>query len=141
MIKKECFDRLGPFNTFLYQICDVEMWLRIMFWYKIGFIPEKLSAFRVHSDSASNANLKSLRNCLDPLWLLESLSREHEIKAAHPEIERLRAIELLRFMKTLIRAPRAVTAHLKNDPVGRQGFALLPKWTKSAVGYVVSRVV
>lgn len=141
MIKKECFDRLGSFNTSLYQICDAEMWLRIMFFYKIGFIPEKLSAFRVHSDSASNSNLKSRRNCLDPLWLLESLSRESEIKAAHPQIDGLRAIELLRFIKTLIRAPRAVTAHLKNDPVGRQGFSLLPKWTKSAVGYCVSRVV
>ena len=141
MIKKKCFDRLGSFNNSLYQICDVEMWLRIMFFYKIGFIPEKLSAFRVHADSASNVNMKSRRNCLDSLWLLESLSREPEIKAAHPEIEALRAIELLRFIKTLIRAPRAVSAHLRNDPAGRQGFALFPTWTKSAVRYIGARLV
>jgi hypothetical protein len=117
------------------------MWLRIMFSYKVGFIAEKLSAFRVHPDSASNANIKSRRNSLDPLWLLESLSRQPEIKAAHPEIEALRAIELWRLLKTFMRAPRTVTAHLKNDPVGRRGFALLPGWTKSSIGYLVSRLV
>jgi len=140
LVRKECFSRLGLFNTRLYQICDVEMWLRIMFSYDIGFIPDKLSMFRFHPDSTSVANIESRRNCLDQLWLLESLLNEREIKAAHPEIERLRGLELLRLCKAFLRSPLAVTRCLRSDPVGRQGFLLLPAWTKHAAAYSVSRL-
>jgi len=107
LVRKECFSRLGLFNQNLYQVCDIEMWLRIMFFYDIGFLPEKLSAFRLHPDSMSASNIKSKRNCLDQLQLLESLLSEPEIKSAHPEIEGLRTKELWRFSKNVLaQSPR-----------------------------------
>src|SRR5262249_44736375 len=33
LVRKACFSRLGMFNPKLHQVCDVEMWLRIMFFY------------------------------------------------------------------------------------------------------------
>lgn len=140
LIKRLCFSRLGPFNRNLYQVCDVEMWLRVLFFYDVGFIPEKLSAFRFHPDSTSRSNIKSKRNCLDQLWLLEGLLSESEIKAAYPEIEGMRWLELMRFVKTFLRAPIAVALYLKKDPVGRRGFLILPAWAKSAAWYAFSRL-
>lgn len=140
LVRKECFSHLGLFNQNLYQVCDIEMWLRIMFFYDIGFVDEKLSAFRFHPDSMSTSNIRSRRNCLDPLWLLESLLSVSEIKAAHPEIDAIRGVELLRFIKTFFRAPIAVTRYLQSDPVGRRGFLLLPTWAKFAAGYALSKL-
>lgn len=140
LVRKECFSRLGLFNQNLYQVCDVEMWLRIMFSCDVGFLPDKLSAFRFHPDSMSTSNIKSRRNCLDQLWLLESLLSKREIKSAYPEIERIRGIELLRFIKAFLRSPLAVSRCLRNDPVGCRGFLLLPAWTKSAAAYALSKL-
>ena len=135
LIRKECFTRLGLFNPNLHQVCDVEMWLRIMFAYDIGFLPEKLTAFRFHSDSTSFRNLASRRNFLDQLWLLESLSNCNSIISAHPEIERIRTLELLRLAKAFLLHPLVIGRWLRTDQLARQGIRYLPKWTKSAAGY------
>lgn len=141
LIKKECFTRLGLFNTKLYQVCDLEMWLRIMFFYDIGFVPENLSAFRFHLDSASVSNLRSRRNCFDPLWLLESLSNSVEIKSTYPEIAALQTHELLRFSKTMLRNPVAISRYLLTDRQTRQAFLHLPKWALSAAAYGGKRLL
>ncbi len=140
LIRKECFTRLGLFNPNLYQVCDVEMWLRIMLSYDIGFLPEKLSAFRIHSDSTSFHNLVSRRNFLDQLWLLESLSNCNATMPAYPEIERLRALELLRLAKAFLLHPLAIGRWLRTDQLARRGIRRFPKWTKSAVGYSARRL-
>jgi glycosyltransferase involved in cell wall biosynthesis len=141
LIRKECFSRVGSFNPNLYQVCDVEMWLRIMFFYDVGFLPEKLSAFRFHSDSTSHRNIVSRRNFLDQLWLLESLSNCEAIKSEHPEIERIRALELLRLVKASLLRPSTIVRWLRTDPVARQGVLLLPKWIRSAAAYSASKLL
>jgi hypothetical protein len=106
-----------------------------MFSYDIGFLPEKLTAFRVHSDSTSFRNLASRRNFLDQLWLLESLSNCNSILSAHPEIERIRALELLRLVKAFLLHPLAIGRWLRTDQLARRGIQYLPKWTRSAASY------
>jgi glycosyltransferase involved in cell wall biosynthesis len=140
LIRKECFTRLGLFNPNLYQVCDIEMWLRIMFTYDIGFLPEKLTAFRFHSDSTSFRNIASRRNFLDQLWLLESLSNCNPIMSAHPEIEGVRALELLRLVKAFLLHPLAIGRWLRTDRMARRGIRCVPRWTKSAVGYSARRL-
>jgi glycosyltransferase involved in cell wall biosynthesis len=102
MIRRECFQRLGLFNESLAQLCDVEMWLRIMFFYDIGFLDEKLSAFRFHARSASVTNIRESKNWLDYLRLLEGLLSYREIRHQHPEIVKLRRLELLRIIARLV---------------------------------------
>jgi glycosyltransferase involved in cell wall biosynthesis len=140
LIRKECFTSLGLFNPNLYQVCDVEMWLRIMSSYDIGFLPEKLTAFRFHSDSTSFRNLASRRNFLDQLWLLESLSNCRSMKSADPEIEKIRTLELLRLAKAFLLHPLAIGRWLRTDQLARQGIRYLPKWIKSAAGYSARRL-
>lgn len=48
LIRKNVFDVVGNFDTNLCQLVDVDMWCRIMLQYKVGFINETLSYFRIH---------------------------------------------------------------------------------------------
>ena len=140
LVRKVCFSSLGMFDPKLRQVCDGEMWLRIMFCYDIGILPEKHSAFRLHRDSTSRRNLTSKKNFLDQLWLVESLSNCPSIKAEYPEIEGVRAIELLRLVKAVLLSPIAIGRCVRKDPVARQGLRNLPAWIGSAAAYSLSKL-
>jgi glycosyltransferase involved in cell wall biosynthesis len=86
LIRREVFERVGLFNTRIYQVPDTEMWLRIMFFYDVGFLDEKLGAFRLHGRSTSVQNRLTRRDLFDHFWLLEGLLSHPEIPEAHPEI-------------------------------------------------------
>lgn len=64
LIKKAAFDTLGIFNTELCQLVDLEMWLRIMSQYKIGFINRTLSSFRIHAQQQTQINSASQETLL-----------------------------------------------------------------------------
>ncbi|WP_422759563.1 glycosyltransferase [Microcoleus anatoxicus] len=57
LIKKEVFDLVGLFDVELQQLVDVEMWFRIMSYYKIGFVNKCLSHWRVHLSQLTRKNL------------------------------------------------------------------------------------
>jgi len=57
LIRKEVFDKVGLFNNELCQLVDLEMWLRIMSQYKIGFIDQVLSHFRIHPQQQTRRNI------------------------------------------------------------------------------------
>jgi glycosyltransferase involved in cell wall biosynthesis len=90
LIRREVFQRLGLFNTRLHQICDIEMWLRIMFFYDIGFVDEKLLSYRFHGQAATVSNHDTGKNKYDRFWLLEGLCSHAEITQAYPEIVKWR---------------------------------------------------
>ncbi|WP_413173381.1 glycosyltransferase [Anabaena azotica] len=56
LIKKEVFDKVGLFNSDLCQLVDLEMWLRIMSQYKIGYVNQSLSRFRIHPQQQTRRN-------------------------------------------------------------------------------------
>lgn len=56
LIKKEVFQKIGNFDSSFAQLVDLEMWLRIMVHYKIGFVNQTLSSFRVHLKQQSLKN-------------------------------------------------------------------------------------
>ncbi|ACK68498.1 glycosyl transferase family 2 [Gloeothece citriformis PCC 7424] len=58
LIKKEVFDKVGKFDPELLQIVDLDMWLRIMIFYKVGFIDQILSSFRLHPHQQSIKNIE-----------------------------------------------------------------------------------
>ncbi len=79
MVRRDAFQRVGLFNTRLRQLTDLEMWLRLAFFFDVGFVPEQLATFRLHPTSATSANAAAGGPWLDRPWLLEGLR-------AHPEI-------------------------------------------------------
>ena len=58
LLKKECFDKVGSFSEVLQQALDSDYWYRVMQYFNIGFVDEKLVKFRLHDLQASSINKK-----------------------------------------------------------------------------------
>ncbi|MHC5860777.1 glycosyltransferase [Nostoc sp.] len=56
LIRKDVFEKVGLFNPEFCQLVDLEMWLRIMSQYKVGFVDQVLSHFRIHSEQQTRRN-------------------------------------------------------------------------------------
>ncbi|MEH2045642.1 glycosyltransferase [Nostoc sp.] len=56
LIRKDVFEKVGLFNSEFCQLVDLEMWLRIMSQYKIGFVDKVLSHFRIHLQQQTRRN-------------------------------------------------------------------------------------
>jgi predicted O-linked N-acetylglucosamine transferase (SPINDLY family)/GT2 family glycosyltransferase len=64
LIRKDVFDTVGVFNPDFCQLVDLEMWLRIMSQYKVGYIDQFLSKFRIHSQQQTQKNSLSKETIL-----------------------------------------------------------------------------
>ena len=56
MMEKEIFDKIGLFDETLWGADDYDLWLRISYYYSIGFVPSPLNKYRVHSQNFSKNN-------------------------------------------------------------------------------------
>lgn len=99
LIRRDCVERLGGFNTRMFQGPDFEMWIRMMYFYDVGFLDRPLSTFRLHPFSTTYENDRLNRSWLDMLWLLEGLLSYPEIRRDYPQIRRLRWLEGARAVK------------------------------------------
>jgi hypothetical protein len=75
------------------------MWLRVIFFFDVGFVDEELSSYRHHSGSVSAAHAADTTSWVERLWLLEGLLEHPEIAAAHPELRRARLAEARRIAR------------------------------------------
>jgi glycosyltransferase involved in cell wall biosynthesis len=48
LVRRDVFARCGYFDTLCCQLADVEMWIRILARYRVGFEPSIQSTFRIH---------------------------------------------------------------------------------------------
>jgi glycosyltransferase involved in cell wall biosynthesis len=99
MVRRSAFERIGLFNERMHQGPDFEMWIRLMFHYDVGFLPDPLSTFRYHGASTTSTNHLFNRPWLDMLWLIEGLLADPEIRSKHPEISSLCYVEGARVIK------------------------------------------
>lgn len=68
LLDKRCFEKVGYFNEDLKQALDCEFWSRLMAHYKIGFVDEYLSSFRLHDAQASAVNKSEKINETEDLY-------------------------------------------------------------------------
>ena len=54
LVRRVCFEKLGPFDPTYFGSGDWQMWYRIAEDYLVGFVPEKLTSYRVHGANASH---------------------------------------------------------------------------------------
>ena len=68
LARRECFERVGPFDPSYFGSGDWQMWFRISEEYLAGFVSEPLTMYRVHGENASHK--------LDRIWLDDQRLRE-----------------------------------------------------------------
>ncbi|OGD53079.1 hypothetical protein A3K80_04965 [Candidatus Bathyarchaeota archaeon RBG_13_38_9] len=98
MLRKAFLEHIGMFNTRLREIVDYELWIRMMYFYDIGFINETLSTYRKHLSSLSASNIRQDHSWLDRLWFLEGFIQHEDIRSSYPRIKRLRYLEFCRLV-------------------------------------------
>ena len=49
LVRKECYEQIGFFNTAYRSLPDFQMWIRLFYHYSVFIIDEPLMRFRVHS--------------------------------------------------------------------------------------------
>lgn len=54
LIRRNCFERCGPFDPSFFGSGDWQMWLRIARHFHIGYVDEPLAFYRVHGQNASH---------------------------------------------------------------------------------------
>lgn len=73
LIRKECFDKHGLFNSALFPAEDWDMWLRIAPYYKFSCVSKLLVKYHKHSRNMSRDWLSMWRAC-------RRVRREHKIR-------------------------------------------------------------
>jgi glycosyltransferase involved in cell wall biosynthesis len=97
MVRRSAVEEVGFFNERLVLAFELELWLRIMTAYDVGFVDEPLSVYRHHSAALTAAIGRSWGDWLDLLWIHEALLASGRLEPAHErQVRRLRRRELLR---------------------------------------------
>ena len=82
LLHKDVFKKVGLFNNKLNQDLDLELWYRLMPFFEVGFVDEKLVKFRLHSNQVTQLNIKF--NPKDRT-LLPLIFYKHIFKYLHPK--------------------------------------------------------
>ncbi len=112
MLRRSSLERVGLVNLRVGTLSDVDLTVRLMVHYDIGFLDEELSVFRrayggltdeIHADS-----------WLDPLWVLEGLAADAATRAPVPvpELAPVLARERRNVARQLLRTGRRRPAEL-----------------------------
>lgn len=96
MMRRSAFEALGGFNPRIRQAADMDVWIRSLFFFDIGFVDQVLSVYRLVPNSLSESNRRTRSNFLDKVWLLEGLLADERIASAYPELSDLRRAEAWR---------------------------------------------
>ncbi len=90
MIRKAALERTGLFNRFLRQAVDIDLWMRLMAFFEVGFLDAALCTRRVGSTAETGPNMLERRAWLDRLWMLEGLIEIPEIRSRYPMLGSMR---------------------------------------------------
>jgi glycosyltransferase involved in cell wall biosynthesis len=125
LLARACFERCGLFNCHLRQIMDLEMWMRTMLRYRIGFVERPLCIYRLHGASVTAADQTRNRGWLDQLWLFESLLAEEDLGPLRTNVFYLRRKALRRALRMQIR--RLAKGHFTDELPRYLRFRSLPE--------------
>jgi glycosyltransferase involved in cell wall biosynthesis len=96
LVSRDSLASVGLFSPRLHQIADLDLWLRIMLSYRVGYIGHTLSQYRHHGRSVTAQNASDGRDWLDRLWMYEALLRQPTLAAEdRASVRRLRTTALL----------------------------------------------
>lgn len=73
VIKRECLDKVGHFDTSLRQAEDYDLWMRLAAEFKCGFQDVVMGTYRVHGTNTSKNNIQVTEHDLKVLNKMKSL--------------------------------------------------------------------
>jgi len=135
LARRECFEQLGRFSDAFFGSGDWEMWFRIAEKWKVGFVDQPLTFYRVHGTNASHK--------LERIWKDDQMLREWIAS-------RLESVEAGRFSDNDLRRAKAhnyaclgtVKALNGDTSGGREAYAksiqLAPERMKSYLRYAAT---
>ena len=123
LLRRAALEGVGLLNERLFQIADVELWARIAYDHRVGFVDRVLSVYRHHEQSGTAQNARARRDWFDQLWLLEGLL---EIPNLDPEDRR-----------GLQRLRQAAARRVLRAQAGR---IVQRRWTPELLEYLAYRV-
>lgn len=128
MVRMNALERAGLFTTRMRQSWDVELWLRIMASWDVGFVDEPLAHYRYHPASLTQANAQGNEDWLDLAWLYEGLLATDELGGVRDVVRRHRRHETARL-------PRRAAGRL----VRRRGLGSLGRYALYRAGRALGR--
>jgi len=139
LVRRRCYDEVGPFDPALAQVPDLEMWVRLLKRHQIHVIEEPLAAFRIIDDQ-KNASAPRPEGVVRLHWELRKVLEHYldlnraEFAKVFPEFAALmlkmknteqfkRAVDaLVRFRETLPSSQKEELSKLINNnfmrPIG-----------------------
>ena len=102
VVRRSVYEKLGGFRLHLPYTADWEMWIRIAAHYPIWYEPATLAAWRIHSESATAALVRSVETIADERRVIEISrswlppNRAETISRKARELASLRALEAAR---------------------------------------------
>jgi glycosyltransferase involved in cell wall biosynthesis len=105
MMRREAYLRLGGFNPAIRQTPDMDLWIRALACYDVGFVDEPLATYRRTSGSVTQTTAADGSRWLDKLWTYESLVEDPVIAARYPALRRALWRQRARAAARLLRGP------------------------------------
>ena len=99
MVRTTALERAGLFTSRMRQSWDVELWLRIMASWDVGFVDEPLALYRYHAASLTQANARRNEDWLDLAWLYEGLLASEELGDVRDAVRAHRRRETARLVR------------------------------------------
>jgi glycosyltransferase involved in cell wall biosynthesis len=90
MLRRACLERSLLFNRRLRSMLDMDLWIRLMAFFDVGFLDADLATRSVGTASETRAIRSRRSDWLDRLWLLEGLSEFGELWDRYPKLATLR---------------------------------------------------
>jgi len=110
MVRRSSIERIGLFSPRVAALNDLDMSMRLMALYDIGFVDEELSVFR--RTRGSLVDTLNVNDWLDRVWLLQGLAADPEMRARVPEVAPALAKERRTVARRVIRIARRRPADL-----------------------------
>jgi glycosyltransferase involved in cell wall biosynthesis len=106
LIRRQALERVGGLHLDMVGHLDVDLFMRVAYFYDVGFVDAPLFTYRRHGGSASSRRVARQLHFLDHAWSLEGLRRYPELWAAEPRLAELHVRELRRVVKRAVGAVR-----------------------------------
>jgi hypothetical protein len=132
MLRRACFGRCGLFNRHVRSYIDMDLWLRVMAFFDVGFLDVELATRGgVGASPRSLTNFAMRRHWLDRLWMLEGLSEFPELVRGYPQLSIMRRGEQKGLVVSLL------TGRYRNKDLGQAVFdscEYLRHWRRGVLG-------